>query len=182
LPKGSQRGEPDPAADGEAIYLEGAGAILLHPFLEQLFRERGLLEARAFRDTAARDHGVRLLGLLTFGSAEIPEYDLMLAKLLCGCPFEEPLEPAQLEDEDTAACDALLRAVIRHWTALRTSSPAWLRDQFFLREGKLEPVDGGWRLTVERRAQDVLLAHLPWGCGVVELPWRGDRLFVHWMT
>ena len=33
-------------AEDEAIYLDGAGAILLHPFLEQLFRERGLLAGR----------------------------------------------------------------------------------------------------------------------------------------
>ena len=156
--------------------------ILLHPFLEQLFRERGLLEGREFRDTAARDRGVQLLGLLAFGTAEVPEYELLLAKLLCGCPFEEPLEPRPLEDEDTAACDALLRAVIRHWTALNSSSPDWLREQFFLREGKLEARDSGRRLTVERRAQDVLLVRLPWGCGVVELPWMVERLFVHWMT
>jgi hypothetical protein len=178
----ARRVEPAPDPAGEAIYLEGAGAILLHPFLEELFRGRGLLEGRAFRDTAARDHGVRLLGLLTFGGAEAPEYDLLLAKLLCGCPFEEALDSTPLDDEDSGACDALLRAVVRHWTALRSSSPAWLREQFFLREGKLESVDSGRRLTVERRAQDVLLARLPWGCGVVELPWLGERLFVHWMT
>jgi hypothetical protein len=182
LQPGARRVEPAPAADGEAIYLEGAGAILLHPFLEELFRGRGLLEGRSFRDTAARDHGVRLLGLLTFGSTEAPEYDLLLAKLLCGCPFEEPLESTPLDEEDAAACDALLHAVVRHWTALRGSSPAWLREQFFLREGKLEAVDSGRRLTVERRAQDVLLARLPWGCGVVEPPWLSERLFVHWMT
>ena len=36
------------AVEEEAIYLGGAGAILVHPFLEQLFRERGLLAGRSF--------------------------------------------------------------------------------------------------------------------------------------
>ena len=87
----------------------------------------------------------------------------------------------ELENDDLAACDALLRAVLDHWTALRSSSPEWLRQQFFLREGKLERVDSGYLLTIERRAQDVLLARLPWGCGVVALPWLAERMFVRWL-
>jgi hypothetical protein len=164
-----------------AIYLEGAGAILLHPFLESLFRERELLVEGGFRDAAARNRAVQLLGLLTFGSASVPEYELVLAKVLCGVALEEPIEPVQLEDDDLAACEALLRAVLEHWNALRSSSPEWLRVQFLLREGKLELVDSGYLLTVERRAQDVLLARLPWGCGVVRLPWLTDRIFVRWL-
>jgi hypothetical protein len=165
----------------DAIYLEGAGAILLHPFLEPLFRERDLLDGREFRDTEARDRAVYLVGLLTFGRVDVAEYDLVLAKVLCGCAVEEPLEPVQLESEDVAACEALLRAVLEHWTALRSTSPAWMREQFFLREGKLKTVDSGCLLTIERRAQDVLLSRLPWGCGVVALPWLTDRIFVHWL-
>ncbi len=180
----SRRAAPDKfrrPAEEEAIYLEGAGAILLHPFLEQMFRDRGLLAGRGFRDTDARDRAVHLLGLLTFGSADAPEYELVLAKVLCGLALEEPLEPVQFEDDDVAPCDAVLRAVLEHWKALRSSSPEWLRQQFLLREGKLETVDSGYRLTIERRAQDVLLARLPWGCGVVGLPWLTDRIFVRWL-
>jgi hypothetical protein len=171
---------PRPAAD-EAIYLEGAGAILLHPFLEPLFRDRGVLAGRSFGDTDARDRAVHLIGLLTFGSADVPEYELVLAKVLCGYALEEPLGPVQLEDDDVAACDAVLRAVLEHWKVLRSSSPEWLRQQFLLREGKLETVDSGYLLTIERRAQDVLLVHLPWGCGVIGLPWLTDRIFVRWL-
>jgi hypothetical protein len=169
------------AAEEEAVYLGGAGAILVHPFLEQLFRERGLLEARSFRGLEARDRAVHLIGFITFGRVELPEYDLVLAKVLCGVELEEPLEPVQLEDDDIAACSALLRAVLAHWTALRSSSPQWLREQFFLREGKLERADSGWLLTIERHAQDVLLARLPWGFGVIAPPWLKAQIFVHWL-
>jgi hypothetical protein len=165
----------------EAIYLGGAGAILVHPFLEQLFRERGLLEGRGFRGLEARDRAVHLIGFITFGRVDVPEHELVLAKALCGAALEDPIEPVRLDDGDVAACDALLGAVLQHWTALRSSSPEWLRQQFFLREGKLERADSGWRLTIERHAQDVLLARLPWGCGVVALPWLTDRIFVHWL-
>ena len=168
-------------SDGEAIYLEGAGAILLHPFLEELFRDRGLLAERRFRDTESRSRAVHLLGLLTFGSVDVREYDLVLGKVLCGHSLDEPLEDVSLNEEDIDACDALLGAVLDHWTALRHSSPQWLRQEFLLREGKLERADPGYLLTVERRAQDVLLARLPWGVNVVSLPWPSERTFVRWL-
>ncbi|PYR65970.1 MAG: hypothetical protein DMF88_17955 [Acidobacteria bacterium] len=170
-----------PAVEDEAIYLSGAGAVLVHPFLEQLFRERGLLDGKRFRGLEARDRAVQMIGVMTFGRADVAEHELVLAKVLCGAAIEEPLEPVLLEDDDVAACDALVRAVLQHWTALRSSSPEWLRAQFFLREGKLEDVDSGRRLTIERRAQDVLLARLPWGVGVVALPWLPAQMFVHWL-
>lgn len=167
--------------EDEAIYVEGAGAILLHPFFERLFREGGLLAERTFRHKLARDRAVTLTGLLTFGRADVSEYELVLPKAICGAPCEEPLELVELDEEDHAACDALLHAVLRHWTALRSSSPAWLRQQFLLREGKIERVDSGYLLTIERRAQDVLLTRLPWGCGVIALPWLAERIFVRWI-
>ena len=95
---------------------------------------------------------MHLIGLLTFGIVDIPEYELVLAKAICGARFEEPLEPVELENDDLVACDALL-----------------------------ERVDSGYLLTIERRAQDVLLARLPWGCGVVALPWLAERMFVRWL-
>jgi len=180
-PAGSSKDRVREEEEEEAIYLPGAGAILIHPFLEHLFRGCGLLEGRAFRDAEARRRAVHLIGFLTFGILDVPEYDLVLAKALCGVDLEEPLEPVPLEDEDIASCEALLRAILAHWTALRSSSPQWLREQFFLREGKLQRVDSGWLLTIERRAQDVLLARLPWGFGVVATPWLSERIFVHWI-
>jgi len=170
-----------PAAEAEAIYLPCAGVLIVHPFLESLFRERGLLEGHAFRDATARSRAVRLVGALGFGLAEMPEYDLVIAKLLCGHALAEPLEPVVLEEADMTACDQLLTALLGHWHALRSSSAQWLRGQFFLRDGKLEEVESGFRLTVERRAQDVLLARLPWGFGVIRLPWMEQKVFVHWL-
>jgi hypothetical protein len=181
LPRANAPKKPQPAVEDGAIYLTGAGVVLVHPFLEQLFRERDLLDGRAFRGLEARDRAVQMIGLIAFGRVDVQEHDLVLAKVLCGAAIEEPLEPVLLEDADVGACEELVRAVLQHWTALRSSSPALLREQFFLREGKLEDVDSGRRLTIERRAQDVLLARLPWGFGVVGPPWLNNRIFVHWL-
>ena len=177
-----EKGEPEATgASADGIYLPCAGIVLLHPFLETLFRDRGLLDGRVFADDEARQRGAHLLGCLATGRADAPEYDLGLAKVLCGMDLEAPVESVWLDEDDIAACDALLAAVLGHWTALRSASAPWLRSQFFARDGKLEPVDGGHRLTVERRAQDVLLARLPWGFGVISLPWLDERIFVQWL-
>jgi hypothetical protein len=169
-----------PLQEGEAVYLQGAGAVILHPFLEELFRSRALWQGRAFRDAAAQYRAVYLLSYLTFGSDAVPEYDLLLPKLLCGLPWQEPLPPGQLTAEERAACEELLRAVLSYWSVLKSNSPAWMREQFFLRQGKLERVDANWRLTVEHRLQDVLLTRLPWGVGLIRLPWMQGLLYVRW--
>lgn len=176
----SRTRESRPAAE-EILYLPCAGILLLHPFFKTLFLDRGLLQGSRFVDDEAQQRGAQLLGYLATGQAQAPEYELGFAKLLTAIDQETPLQSAWLEQPDIAACDALLAAVLGHWTALRSSSAAWLRSQFFLRDGKLETVDGGYRVTVERRAQDVLLARLPWGFGVISLPWLQQRIFVQWL-
>jgi hypothetical protein len=170
-----------PANDTQAIYLPGAGLLLLHPFLETLFRDRDLLEGKSFASDESRARAALLLGYLATGRADTPEYELGMARLLTGIDADAPIESAWLDEADITACDVLLEAVLGHWTALRSSSAAWLRSQFFLRDARLETVDDGYRVTVERRAQDVLLARLPWGFGVISLPWLRERIFVQWL-
>lgn len=165
----------------EAIHINAAGSIILHPFLEELFRNTKLLDGRDFRDEASRLQAVHLLIRLTFGDEAIPEYELLLPKLLCGMAWQEPLPPVELSREERFACDELLDAVLGHWQALEGCSVNWMREQFFLRPARLEQVDEAWRLTVERRAQDVLLDRLPWGLGVIALPWRQGLIYVHWI-
>ena len=104
---------------------------------------------------------------------------------MCAMPWDEPLAPVgsidgELAAGDRMAGDELMAALLLHWKALRSASPRWLREQFLLRDGKLEQTDDGWRLTIERRAQDVLLSKLPWGIGLIRLPWLPQLLHVHW--
>ncbi len=166
---------------GEEVSVNGAGCIILHPFLEELFRSSNLLDGRDFRDEASRQRAVHLLSYLTFGDQAPAEYELLLPKLLCGMAWEEPLPPVELGSDEQLACDQLLGAVIRHWQALKGCSENWMREQFLLRPARLEQTDDAWHLTVERRAQDVLLDRLPWGLGVIALPWRHGLIYVRWV-
>ncbi len=166
---------------GDAIYVGNAGLVLLWPFLVSFFGNSGLLEHRRFRDRAAQERGVLLLQYAVTGSTDCPEQDLPLNKLLCGWPLDETLA-AELDptDIERAEVDELLVSVIERWGALGSTSADGLRSTFLQREGRLSLEAMGWTLLVPRSAFDVLLDRLPWGVGVIALPWIDEVVMVEW--
>ncbi|HSF89190.1 MAG TPA: contractile injection system tape measure protein, partial [Saprospiraceae bacterium] len=160
-------------------YIDNAGLILLHPFLPALFEGTGITQENKIKDPF---RALFLLHYLCTGQQEAPEYDLTFSKIICGIPVEDPV-PSQaiLPSEDIAEADALLSAAIRHWSILQNTSHDGLRGTFLLRRGKLTTAfDGGWLLQVERQSVDILLDHLPWGIGMVKLPWLPQLIHVEW--
>lgn len=167
---------PDSA---EGIYVGNAGIVLLHPFLPRLFEALGI----AAEDKLLQPE--RALGLLYFlatGQSVAPEYELMLPKILCNIPLETPVESGmELTDPEKEEATALLEAVIRHWEALRNTSPDGLRGTFLIRPGKVSwREDGDWLLQVESKSYDILLDQLPWGISMIKLPWMQRMLWVEW--
>ncbi|SHH64485.1 hypothetical protein SAMN04488109_4797 [Chryseolinea serpens] len=168
-------------ASPDALWINEAGVILLHPFLPQLFRSRGWVEKEKFADDYGQTMAVYALHYLATGEAEAPEHQLLLPKLLAGMRLETALHPVDLlTDDDRIACDELLTEVVKHWNALRNTSAAGLREAYLRRSGKLENQDGKWRLTVEHKAQDILLSRLPWPISMIKLPWMTGVLSVTW--
>ena len=77
-------------ADDELV-IDGAGMVLLWPFLETLFSRLELLtQERLFGDEAQRQRAMALLGFLVDGDGDPPEWRLTLAKLLCGALPQAP--------------------------------------------------------------------------------------------
>ena len=68
-----------------------AGLVLLHPFLRIYFDAVGLLEGESFRDESAQQTAIYLLYYLATKQTDAPEYELVLPKLLCGWPLNEPV-------------------------------------------------------------------------------------------
>ncbi|MBD2700760.1 hypothetical protein IC229_08935 [Spirosoma sp. BT702] len=170
-----------PLIDGEEIYVPLAGIVLLHPFLSILFTEHNLIHNKAWVSSEASVKGTQLLTYLATGTDRCPEYKLPLVKLLCGLPFDTFVSPEiMLTEAEKLSAVEVLEAIISHWQALGTTSPAGLRESFLQREGKLTAVESGWRLTVERKTIDILLNRLPWGLSMIKLPWMSDLLFVDW--
>ena len=167
--------------EGTNWFIQHAGIVILHPFLPQFFGGLGLLDGKNFKDDAARHRAVHLLHYLATSETGLPEYMLLLPKLLCGLPFEEPMERfIEFTDTERSECEDLLKAAIKNWGALGNASPAALREAFLNRDGKLEMRANGWHLTVERQTIDILLNKLPWGIGFIKMPWMEGFLQVEW--
>lgn len=179
---GDDRPESAVDADAGGLYAEAAGLVLLHPFLPELFRTADLWHVEGWATEAAQHTAVLLVTWLAYGHTDLPEYNLIIPKLLCGMPWEETLDVTlPLEDHHRQSGTALLEAVIDHWNVLGNTSADGLREGFLLRTGKVEEKKDGWLITVERKAQDVLIAKLPWGISMIRLPWlQNTGLYVDW--
>ncbi len=173
---------PEAPGEGEALYCDAAGLVLVHPFLPGFFGELDLLgEEQCFRDERCATKAVHLLHFLATARVHPAESELLLPKLLSGWPLEKPIERfVELPNRERAEAEDLLAAVIDQWPALKNTDPPTFRDGFLQREGKLTRTDHGWKLIVEAKAQDVLLSRLPWGIGLIKLPWMAEMMMVDW--
>jgi hypothetical protein len=160
-----------------------AGLILLHPFLLRLFETTGLITesgpAAPIIDVA---RAAAVLAAVARGADTTYEFELPFIKVLLGRDPTEPMStvPEQLSASDRDEISALLAAVLEHWSVLRGTSADALRTGFLQRPGMLEKRDGVWNLRVQSAPFDMLLNHLPWGFGVVRLPWTATPIFTEW--
>ncbi len=177
LPTPQSRSDVD-----DDLVIDGAGMVLLWPFLETLFSRLELLtQERLFGDEAQRQRAMALLGFLVDGDGDPPEWRLTLAKLLCGALPQAPygLE-APLSDAEQAEAEALLQAVLDHADGRLGDDGTALRQGFLQRPGLLSARPGAWVLQVERRPGDEVLDGLPWSWSWIRLPWMDDLLQVVW--
>jgi hypothetical protein len=173
---------PQPRSDDDDLVIDGAGMVLLWPFLETLFSHLELLtQERLFGDEAQRQRAMALLGFLVDGDGDPPEWRLTLAKLLCGALPQAPygLE-APLSDAEKSEAEALLQAVLDHADGRLGDDGEALRQGFLQRPGLLSARPGAWVLQVERRSGDEVLDGLPWSWSWIRLPWMDDLLQVVW--
>jgi hypothetical protein len=158
-----------------------AGVVLLHPFLKPFFDSINLLKEGKFDNNKDRRRAAALIHYLATGTTEMAEYEMTLPKLLVGLPLQNPVDRQLiLTDTERTEADNLLRAVLNHWKALGSTSPAGLREGFLQRSGKLTHREDGWLLQVETKTLDILIDKLPWGMGIIRLGWMPEMLFVEW--
>jgi hypothetical protein len=124
-----------------------------------------------------------LLHYLATAGDQPAEFQLGLAKLLCGLVLEDSvLLPESLPIVMKDEADQLLASAIGHWSVLKDTSVSALREGFLQRPGKLSiNAEGEWRLQVEQRAYDMLLQQLPWSINLIHLPWMTGPLFTEWV-
>lgn len=170
-----------PEDDGDFIFVQNCGIVILVPFLKPYFAEFGLLGDKDFVDDEAQKRAVLLLHYLATGDNKVAEFDLTFQKLLCGLPLDEPL-PAEIElsEKERAETEELLKSVTQHWPPLNNTSIEGLQATFLQREGKMKLLESGWKLQVETKTVDILLDKLPWGYSTIRLPWLGYTIHVEW--
>ena len=167
----------------KSVFIENAGLIILHPFLQNLFKTTVLMEEERFKNDFCKQKAVHLLQYLINGEQQLPEFIMPLNKILCGLTNEEHIDRfIQLEDAEIKEAGELLNAVITHWSVLKNTSAASLQQTFLQRKGKLSfnETDGYWKLQVERNAVDILLDKIPWGFAYIKLPWMPQALITEW--
>lgn len=169
----------DEGAPQESLYIQNAGLILIHPFLTHFFKKINVWESGSAFHPESYDLILHALHYISSGKTDAMENQFLLEKFLCGIPLNFPVDrQVVLSDEIKKEGDELLKAAIGYWEKLKSTSPEGLRELFIYREGKLDTTH--YKLTVNRKAQDLLLDSLPWNISMIKLPWLKKPLHVTW--
>ena len=168
--------------EAEAIYIQNSGLILLWVYLGYFFKDLQLLEKGKFIDAQAQHRAAHILQYVATAQENSDESALVLNKILCGMPIDEPLEQdIILTDREKEASEKLINSAIKNWSALKSTSVEGYREAFIRREGKLIYTQEGWKLIVAPKTYDVLLNYLPYGISLIRQAWMDDNLWVEWV-
>lgn len=165
----------------EPVFIENAGLVLLWPFIGRCFTMLGYTEKGLFKDMGMANRAVHLLQYMATAEEQVPEYLLVLNKLLCGIPVFEAVErDVVLTAQEKEEADALVRAVIGNWDKMNKLSVPAFRDSFLKRSGRLIENETSWTLRVDQISYDMLLDTLPWTIGMIKLRYMEKVLYVEW--
>ncbi|RRB07769.1 contractile injection system tape measure protein [Larkinella rosea] len=161
--------------------ITNAGVLLLHPFLLPFFDEFKLLSKSRFVDRFSQFKAVQLLHYLTTSRLLFNEDETAFYKILCGIPLDEAVFPVwKLTRKAKKACRELVHALIGHWEVLKNTSPEVAQTEFLQRSGILSSEKTHFVVTMDKKSIDVLLQRLPWGIGMIKLPWAEKLIVVQW--
>jgi len=165
----------------EGIFVQNAGIVLLHPFLNSFFQRLKLVIEEKFVDLYSQKKAIHLLHYLATGNTEAEEYELVVPKVLCGLSIQVPVEKyISLTDDELYEAGNMLGAAIQQWEKLKNTSAAGMREGFLQRNGKLLTKNDNLYIHVESQSIDVLLDYLPWSLSMIKLPWLKEILRVEW--
>jgi hypothetical protein len=167
--------------EGEKIYVNNAGLVLLNPFINTYLTRTAVIETGKFVSEEAQQRATILLQYLVDNTESAGEQNLVLNKILCALPVEDSIcSVAELTESEKKTANDLLIAVTQSWDKLKNTSVQGLQVSFLQRAGVLTENDEAWTLKIEQRAYDILLQTLPWGLSFVKFSWMPKPLFVEW--
>lgn len=168
--------------NSEEFFIEHAGLIILHPFLESLFNNLGLLSENSKWVNAISQHkAILIMHYLCAGNELFWGNSLVFYKLYCGMSSDTVLNiMLRLSDEEKDMCNEMLSAVIKHWSKLGSTSIEGLQQTFLQRKGKVVIGDKDLTLFVENSGVDILLEFMPWGISMIKSPWLDKIIYCNW--
>ena len=165
----------------DPMYVDGAGAVLLWPYLNELFKELKWVKEGNFTSKEKQRKAIALVHFIITGKTNEPEYEMAISKLLCGWKLKKPLKRKEkLKKQHKKLAIQLLQAVIKNWSVLKSTTTKGIQQSFLQRKGKLEKQGVDWKLTVKKQSYDVLLAQIPWSYSIIKLPWNSYLIKVDW--
>jgi hypothetical protein len=168
----------------DELYVNNSGLCIVFPYLTQLFKMLDLIteNRKAFKSEQARIRAVYLMQYIVNKETEPQEEDLVLNKMFAGMPIEMAMDPLEtpITEAEMETIDGMLGVVLKRWPPMANASLEYLRQTFFMREGRLRYKEHKWILRVKQQGLDVLLNKMPWAVTPIRLPWLEDQIEVEW--
>lgn len=165
----------------EAIFQDHVGLVLLHPFLNSLFKQLGLVKDKDFISLDAKEKAIYLLHFAATGKEQPKEYELTVPKLLCSYPIKAAIPTSiEMSKDEKEEVIAMMEACIANWEILKKTSVDGLREGFLQRKGKIELGMEKITIQVEKGPIDMLLDYLPWNLNMIKFPWLKQLIHVDW--
>lgn len=172
---------PKPRPVDEPLQIYNAGLVLIWPYLSRLFGILKYTENKAFVSEETQLKAIHVLQYLATGKTEAPENELLLNKIFCGYPINEPVPfSVEFTPQELEIADGLLKGVLANWPKMKNMSPDALRTTFLMRTGTIKEEEDKWTLIVQKNAFDVLLKTVPWGFNFVKFSWAPKFVTVEW--
>jgi Contractile injection system tape measure protein len=171
--------DADDHATDDAYYVQNAGLVLIHPFINNLFKRCGLTDPDT-KKLPNPDVCIHLLHYIATGKTNQPESNMLFEKFLCGVSLQHSISRhIKLTKKQKTEADKVINSVQENWSSMKTASVGLLQNEFFQRPGKLA-LKKDSTLTIEQKTQDILLKKLSWGISFVKLPWQDQFIYVNW--
>ncbi|CAH9054022.1 hypothetical protein PSECIP111951_00942 [Pseudoalteromonas holothuriae] len=159
------------------------GLVILWPFLPTLFTKLDLVydsgnenEGQFKNDDAyLQAHAV----LCYIANVDPLIEESLTVNALLGLPLDTQVDQRiELDEPTMMAIDYMLQALVSRWQILKGMPVDEFVRMFITREGTVEQTESGCHINVVSMPQDVLMSKLPWGLGMVQLPWL-DQALLH---
>lgn len=162
-----------------AFYVQNAGLILLHPFVKELFKKCDLLDEN--NQITNKELATHILHYAATKKENDFEHTMLFEKFLCNLPLQQSIRrEVSISAFQKQQVEEAIQTVVHYWEALKNTSSDIVRTEFLQREGKLDLTDNNPKLSIERKAQDILLDKIPWNISIVKIPWHEKLIYTNW--